>query len=383
MKLALVRAKYNPFGGAERFLNDAVAALAESDPPVSVTLFTREWPAQGAGGMAHRIVNPAYLTSAGRDRGFADAVRATLAAEHFDLVQSYERIAGANIYHAVDGVHAEWLAQRRRIQGAVQRAGVAINPHHRYVLQAERAMFAAPEFKAAICISTMVRDDILRHFSVDPAKLHVIYSGVDAQKFSPECKAEFRAGQRAALGIPQGAPLAVFVGSGFERKGLAMFLRALGDAGRRGSASGEHWYGLVVGKDKNLGRYQAMARSLGIQNRVVFTGGVADTRPFYAASDVFVLPTVYEPFGLVCLEALACGLPVVTSTSSGAAEIIATGKNGYVVDALDINAIREAMDAAIANPAMADAARASAVAFTPAAMSEQYRTLYRSLMDVT
>ena len=383
MKLALVRARYNPFGGAERFLNDAVAALATSEPPVSVTLFTREWPAQGAGSMAHRIVNPGYLTSTGRDRGFAEAVHTALAAEAFDLVQSYERIAGANIYHAVDGVHAEWLAQRRRIQGLTQQLGVAINPHHRYVLKAERAMFAAPEFKAAICISTMVRDNILHHFDIDPAKLHVIYSGVDAHKFSPTCRDQFRTEQRAALDIPQHAPVAVFVGSGFERKGLAMFLRALADAGRAGSGPGERWFGLVVGKDKHVGHYQALARSLGIEDRVIFTGGVADTRPFYGASDVFVLPTVYEPFGLVCLEALACGLPVVTSTSSGAAEIIETGKNGYVTDALDMSAISKAMVSAIANPKMASAARASAVAFTPAAMSEQYRSLYRSLTSNT
>ena len=380
MKLALVRARYNPFGGAERFLNDAVAALATSEPPVSVTLFTREWPAQGAANMGHRIVNPGFLTSTGRDRRFADAVCMVIAAESFDLVQSYERLACANIYHAVDGVHAEWLAQRRRIQSVTQRLGVAVNPHHRYVLKAERVMFSSPAFKAAICISTMVRDDILRHFDVDPEKLHVIYSGVDAQKFSPTGRDEFRAQQRAKLKIPQSAPVALFVGSGFERKGLATFLRSLADAGRAGAVPGESWYGLVVGKDKNVGRYQALARRLGIDHRVIFTGGVSDPRPFYGASDVFVLPTIYEPFGLVCLEALACGLPVITSTASGAAEIIQTGINGYVTDALDVHAIRAAMDSAIATPAMASAARASAVAFTPAAMSEQYRTLYRSLL---
>ncbi len=381
MKLALVRARYNPFGGAERFLNDAVAALATSEPPVSLTLFTREWPAQGGGGMAHRIVNPGYLTSTGRDRGFADAVRHALVSEPFDLVQSYERIAGANIYHAVDGVHAEWLAQRQRIQSAVGRLGVALNPHHRYVLDAERAMFMSPAFKAAICISTMVRDDILRHFDIDPARLHVIYSGVDAQKFSPACRDEFRAERRAALGIPQHAPVALFVGSGFERKGLALFLRSLVDTARSGAAPAERWYGLVVGNDKRIERYKALARSLGIADHVIFTGGVSDTRPFYGASDVFVLPTIYEPFGLVCLEALACGLPVITSSSSGAAEIIQAGKNGYVTDALDTGSIRAAMQSAIANPAMAIAARVSAQPFTSAAMSGQYRSLYRSLLD--
>jgi UDP-glucose:(heptosyl)LPS alpha-1,3-glucosyltransferase len=379
VKLALVRARYNPFGGAERFLNDAVASLAPSQPPVAITLFTREWPAQASSAMSHRIINPGYVSSTGRDRGFARAVGAALATESFDLVQSYERCNFANIYHAVDGVHAEWLARRRRIQGPLQRFGVAVNPHHRYVLAAERAMFASPAFMAAICISAMVRDDILRHFDVDPTRLPVIYSGVDAEKFSPAGRDAFRQQQRMTLKIPQQAPVALFVGSGFERKGLAGFLRALAEARGARAAVGEPWYGLVVGKDKHVEKYRALARRLGIAERVIFSGGVADARPFYAASDVFVLPTIYEPFGLVCLEALACGLPVVTSTSAGAAEIIDEGVNGYVTDALDTSAIARAMNAAIGNPAMPAAARERALAFSPTTMSAQYRALYRSL----
>jgi UDP-glucose:(heptosyl)LPS alpha-1,3-glucosyltransferase len=207
----------------------------------------------------------------------------------------------------------------------------------------------------------------------------VIYSGVDAEKFSPTGRDAFRQQQRMTLKIPQQAPVALFVGSGFERKGLAGFLRALAEGGGARAAAGEPWYGLVVGKDKHVEKYRALAHRLGIAERVIFSGGVADARPFYAASDVFVLPTIYEPFGLVCLEALACGLPVVTSTSAGAAEIIDEGVNGYVTDALDISAIARAMNAAIGNPAMPAAARERALAFSPTMMSAQYRALYRSL----
>ena len=86
MKLALIRAKYNPFGGAERFLNDAVAALASSGLELTPTLFTREWPTQPETTLAHRIINPRYATSSGRDRGFAQAVCKALSADSFDLV---------------------------------------------------------------------------------------------------------------------------------------------------------------------------------------------------------------------------------------------------------------------------------------------------------
>lgn len=377
MRLALIRAKYNPFGGAERFLNDAVAALAASDLNVVPTLFTRAWPAQASATLSHRIINPRYVTPSGRDRSFGQAVCNALSAEQFDLVQSYERIACCDIYHAVDGVHAEWLRQRRRILGGARAFGVAINPRHRYVLAAERAMFLSPRFKAAICISVMVKNDILRHFDIDPAKLYVIYSGVDTEKFSPNLRDEFREVTRKKLSIPTDAPVAVFVGSGFERKGLAGFLRAL--------ALNKNLYGIVAGKDKHSAHYQVLAQKLGLADRVHFTGGVADTRPYYVAGDVFVLPTLYEPFGLVCLEALACGLPVVTSTSAGAAELIENGVNGFVCDALDTGGIHRAIEHIVvpsANAAMRFAARSTALKFSPQAMSDQYVTLYRRLLAI-
>lgn len=371
MKIALVRASYNPFGGAERFLNDAVAAMAGRE--VQFTLLTRAWPDQGATKLPHRVLNPRHFTSLGRDRGFADAVVEHIGRTPYDLVQSYERIPGIDIYHGVDGVHAEWLAQRQRISGRIKSFGVAINPRHRFILKAERAMYASPQFQAAICISRMVKNDIIRHFDTDPARLHVIYSGVDSEKFSPAGRAPWRAPTRARLHIPANASAALFVGSGFERKGLESFLRALA------VPSAKKIFGIVVGKDKALARYRGLAGQLGLADRIVFTGGVSDTRPYYAAADVFVLPTLYEPFGLVCLEAMAAGLPVVTSTACGAAELITEGVEGLVTDALDVEAISGAIHRAIAKPAMGDAARKRAERFTPQAMAGEYAALYQRL----
>jgi UDP-glucose:(heptosyl)LPS alpha-1,3-glucosyltransferase len=373
--IALVRAKYNPFGGAERFLNDAVAAMAGSD--IRFTLFTREWPAQKDAGMQHRIVNPRYVTSLDRETGFAHAVQRALAAERFDLVQSYERLPHVDIYHAVDGVHAEWLRQRERIATGFKRWGTSINPRHRYVLRAERGMYTSPRFKAAICISAMVKNDILRHVDIDPAKLHVVYSGIDANRFAAQDRDAVRRELRAKFGIPASAPLAVYVGSGFERKGLSAFLQALATYHRN---SDDGPFALVVGKDKHQAKYAALANQLGISDRVTFTGGVADTRPYYAAGDVFVLPTLYEPFGLVYLEAMAAGLPVVASTGAGAAELVREGINGFVTDALDIPAIAAAMrNGATHTHAMRAAAVETAQKFTPKAMRAQYAAIYRSL----
>ncbi len=229
MKIALIRAKYNPFGGAERFVETAVSALAAQG--VSLTILTRNWPGNaGQAGAPEPVrINPRYLTSTGRDRGFALAVRQHLAATQYDLVQSHERIEGCDIFRAGDGVHAEWLIQRARVMDGLKRLGVRLSPHHRYLLQAERAMFNSPKLRAVICNSAMVKADIQRHFAIDEKKLRVILSGVDAQKFHPGLRDQFRQAIRQTLRIPKAAPVALFVGSGFERKGLAGFLLGLAD----------------------------------------------------------------------------------------------------------------------------------------------------------
>ena len=370
MKLALIRAKYNPFGGAERFLNSAADALvAQGARP---TIITRAWPQSADGSIAHQIVNPRYFTSAGRDRGFARAVCELLQTENFDLVQSYERIACCDVFHAVDGVHAEWLAQRRRVQTPLKKFGVSVNPHHRYVLDAEQRMYQSSNLKAVICISQMVKQDVIKHYGVAADKLHVIYGSIDTDTFHPRLRDEHRRSTRKLLGISPDAPVAIYVGSGFERKGVSGFLMA--------AAKVPDLHVIVVGKDKNAARYQAFAYSLGLMDRAHFTGALADVRPYYAASDVFVMPSLYEPFGLVFGEAMACALPVVASAQSGAADWIEHGVDSFVADALDTDAIAKSIQAALADPAMGTRARARVLPFTEAATHAQYAALYRQLL---
>ncbi|MCA3083730.1 MAG: glycosyltransferase family 4 protein [Rhodocyclaceae bacterium] len=387
LRIALIRAKYNPFGGAERFVQTAVSALA--DEGISMTVLTRAWPetsaaSGGAPAVDHVILNPRYFTSTGRDKGFAAAVQQHLSQTHYDLVQSHERIVGCDVFRAGDGVHATWLEQRRRVSGGLKQLGVRLNPHHRYLLATERAMFESPKLRAVICNSQMVKADISRHFDIDPAKLRVILSGVDTTVFHSGLRELHRAQTRKSLRIPKAAPVALFVGSGFERKGLIGFLMGLADQSGHARLTRESVRGVVVGHDKHLTRFQSFADQLGLSDRVSFVGGVNDVRPFYAAADIFVLPTLYDPLPNACLEAMACGLPVITSTGSGAAELITNGMEGFVVDALDTPAIADAIEASLAS-AMSDNqmgknAAAKVAPLTPRAMAANYVALYRELL---
>jgi UDP-glucose:(heptosyl)LPS alpha-1,3-glucosyltransferase len=369
-RVALVRSRFDAFGGAERFVQSAVAALSAQG--ASLTLVTRRWP-DGDGSAV--IVNPFYVGSLWRDRGFARAACEALAKRSFDLVQSHERIACCDVYRAGDGVHAAWLEQRARIQSPLARYLTSRSPHHRYLLQAERELFTAPRLKAVICNAEMVRREIRERFGTADDKLVLIRNAVDGARFHPGLREEFRDALRGQLKIPGEAAVFAYVGSGFERKGVGAFLHAL--AARR-----EPGWAIIAGKDKHAADYGRLAVQLGIAGRVRFTGALSDVRPFLAAADAFVLPTLYDPFPNAALEAMACGLPVVTSTTCGAAEIVREGENGFVRDALDLAGLAQCLDRLDPDTArrLGEAARATVAPLTPEAMGREYLALYERLL---
>jgi UDP-glucose:(heptosyl)LPS alpha-1,3-glucosyltransferase len=338
VKLALVRQKYTPFGGAERFVERALGALREQG--TDVTIIARSW--QGEPGPGFLQCNPFYIGRSWRDAGFAGAVQRIIASGRFDLVQSHERIPGCHVYRAGDGVHASWLELRSRARGVSPWLTSAFSPWHRYTLAAEAAMFRHPDLRAVICNSRMVKDDIAARFGTAADKLHVIYNGVDLEQFHPRLRAEHRAAVRTALGITEATPIVLFVGSGFERKGIPALLHAFATMQRSDALL------LVVGRDRQERSMRALASRLGIETRVRFLGGQKDVRPFYGAADCFALPTLYDPMPNAALEALACGLPTVTSTTCGAAELIRPEINGRVVAALDRAALADSLDALLA-----------------------------------
>lgn len=372
MKIALIRSRYNPFGGAERLVARAIEALVKDG--AQLTIVTRQWQTEGK--TEALICDPFYLGSLWRDWGFARCVCRVLKQQRFDMVQSHERIACCDVYRAGDGVHREWLAQRSRVLGPLERLRLALNPYHRYVLAAEKKLFTSPRLKAVICISRMVKEDIRRHYNVPEEKLYVIYNGIDTTAFHPSLADQYRLTTRQSLDIAADAPLFLFVGSGFQRKGLAALLHAM-------ATLPDAAHLLVVGKDKQSRVFVRLAAKLGLAKRVHFTGGQANVKPFYGAADALVFPTLYEPFGNVALEAMACGLPVVTSSNSGAAELIREADNGYACDPLDVPGLAQAMTALL-DPAQRRrvglAARATVEPLTLEAMSANWLALYRQLL---
>ncbi|MBF0294140.1 MAG: glycosyltransferase family 4 protein [Magnetococcales bacterium] len=373
VKLALIRQRYNPFGGAERFLERAMEALRAQG--VEITLIARQWET-GMTGITPVSCNPFHLGRWWRDAGFARAVERLLQGHTYHLTQTHERIPGCDIYRAGDGVHAEWLHQRGMGQTPFARRLALLNPYHRYVLNAERRLFEHPGLRAVICNSRMVREEILARFRIDPGKLHVIYNGVDTGRFHPDARAAHRERVRREWGISDGEVCFLFVGSGFARKGVAVLLHAMArlPAGCRL---------LVAGRDKEQARMTRLATQLGLRDRVAFAGGCKEVIPLYAAADAVVLPTLYDPFPNVALEAMAMGLPLVTSPKCGAVDLIEPGKNGLLAAALDPEDLARQL-ACLLDPVLRDAmgraARETIAPFTLEAMGGQLVALYQELL---
>jgi UDP-glucose:(heptosyl)LPS alpha-1,3-glucosyltransferase len=373
MRLGIVRQRYTPFGGAERFIERALDTLVAHD--VKIRLYTRKWPPAADPRIEPVICNPFYSGSLWRDASFARAVRVALARDRPDLVQSHERIVGCDIFRAGDGVHRVWIEERVRTGSALERARIAANPYHRYKLAAEAKMFAHPQLKAVICISRMVKDDVRRHFALPEDKLHVIYNAVDPREFGPAVR-DTRDAARADLDLSDGHTAFVLVGSDYARKGVATAIHAL--AKLPGSARL-----IVVGRDKSPSRYRRIARRAGVAERVIFVGPQRDVRRFLGAADAFVLPTLYDPLSNAALEALACGLPVVTSKRCGAGELVIEHDAGFTYDSIDVTGFADGMRALL-DPAerarRATNALAAVAALTPADMAQRLLGLYAKLL---
>ena len=370
--IALVRQRYNPFGGAERFIERALASLEQLG--AQVTLIAREWSETGARRVIR--VNPPYVGSLWRDAGFARAARKAWSRERFDLVQSHERIPGCDVYRAGDGVHRQWLDYRLQHASRLERSRVRANPFHRYVCKVERSLFEHPRLRAVICNSRMVLDDVTRHFRVEPAKLHVIYNGVDLEHFHPGQRSALRAQARNTFGCSDDDIVFAFVGSGFERKGLACAIDALE------LAADSRMRLVVAGRDRDAARFADRARAAGVADRVALLGGVEDVRPVYAAADCFILPTLYDPFPNAALEAFAMGVPVIVSRRCGAAELVRAGENGWICEAHDaagLAALLAQAAASVQAETMQAAARASAEGFGIDEMAKKLTGLYAAL----
>jgi len=376
MKVAVIRYKYVNYGGAEGFVDQYTQELAKAGHEVHI--FAHHWGADSHPQIKVHPVPAWTLTAWVRVLSFSWFALREIRKEKFDIVQSHERIFYQDIYRAGDGCHREWLEKRKKFISPAKRFFLMWNPFHQLILFMEKRLFEKGVCRKIVAISEMVKKDIQKHYRVPDDKIAVVYNGVSLDRFHPENKKRYRLSIREKLNIPEKSVLILFVGSGFERKGLKFLIQSLE------LLSSDNWRLVLMGKG-NWSHYLEFASSEN-QKKIFCQEPVDDLEKYYASADIFVLPSIYEPFGNANLEALASGLPIVTSRNSGAAEILEHGKNGMVVknpsDPKEIaENINQLFDPAV-RESMGQNARSLAENFTQESNLQEMIKLYREVLSV-
>ncbi len=346
MKIGLVRRGYSATGGAENYLLRLADAL-EAAGHEPVLFASPDWPRDRW--PAHREF---VVINMGGPSDFAARV-AQLADKHCDRLFSLERVRRCDCYRAGDGVHRAWLERRARVEPPWRVRLRAWNPKHRQILALEQSLYGEGGARTIIANSRLVRDEILQHYGGSPERIHVVHNGLPAAAFQPAPPGLRET--RAPPGAWRDDDYAIlFAGTGWERKGLAVALAAVA----RLPGAIRPWL-FVAGRGNPRTYLQRLPP--GAAGRVRFLGPVSDMAACYAAADVFVAPTLYDPFSNACLEALAAGLPVLTTPDNGFSEILTPGRDGEIIASTDPDAWTAAL-AAWADPARRRAARADCAA---------------------
>ncbi len=337
MKIAFVKQKYVPFGGGEGYVCRLMKGCAARGHEVH--LITASWPESDFD--FPLTVHTVPINRRSRRTklfSFSESVQKCAEAMDFDCMFSMERTESQQIWRAGEGVHRVWLEHRAEFEPRWKTWFNAHSSGHRaYLEMEERCVRSTPHIVAN---SSMVKGYIERVYPELTAEIHVIHNGCNLEFFTPENRAECRQKVAGRHELNVEHPLILFPGSDWVRKGLKqafLVLACVPDARL-----------IVAGRD-NPARWMRLARSIGVADRVIFASPTRDLRTYYRAADIALLPTWSDPFANVCLEAVACGTPLVTTEYNGGCEIVQQGENGFAAkNPADVEEMADGLKALLA-----------------------------------
>ena len=250
----------------------------------------------------------------------------------FDIIYSMCRTFPADVFRVTEQLHIEWL--RRNYSLLAQ-----FNPRHRGILNLERRCFIPENVRTVVTNSRLVMRQVIDHYEFPPERIRVVPNGVDRDKYYPVSSEREKNALRRALNWPEDKIILLFAAVDFKTKRLDLALTAL--AGLEESRRRQVLVAAVGGDEPSP--YREQAERMGIS--ITFPGRSTCMRQFYAAADLLYYPSPYEPFANVCLEAAACGLPVLTTALNGSSELVEHDRGGYVIDNIEADAqIRAALN---------------------------------------
>ena len=355
-RILFLKQELTPKGGLEKYAKRLVEAFSSRDCEVRVATATPG--ITSFGGAPTTPLQIGSFFGFQRLKKWDAATKAWVQKQPHDLVFTLDRIGSATHIRAGNGVHASYLQRRR--EGILRSLSFKMNPLHRTLLRLERESFLSPNLRKIIVNSHMVKEEIESHYGVSPSKIIVHHNGVEYEEMAEGFAKwqEIRCEVESELKLKSGIFTFLFAGHSYKRKGLEDLLRGLSllPEGRL----------LVVGKEKNLSRYHALVKNLRLTDRVHFLGQRSDMRRLYASADALAVPSLYDPFANVTLEAQAMGLFVVSSPFNGGKEILDETTGCTIENLFSPQSVAASLQTALALPkteARAASIRAKAAPF--------------------
>ncbi|CAN5625906.1 glycosyltransferase family 4 protein [soil metagenome] len=316
-------------GGCETYIGDLARRLARDGHRVHLVASIWDTTALPAATHYHRIEpvkGPRFL----RPWRFAAACEARLKSIQPDVSLGFDKTWGQDILYPQGGLHAAtaWHNRLKQTSTAARVAsdiGKFFDLANRSYHRLERKQYFESPRPRVVVNSEMVRGHFEQFYGVDPQSIRVLRSAIDPGRFASEDRFKLRDEQRRSWGVNADTSVGLFVAMNYRLKGLEPLIRALPLIAKRTD------YRLVVVGHPKFAPYAKLAERLGVSDRVTFLGPRRDPKSAYFAADFLVHPTFYDPCSLVALEALACGLPVITTKFNGAAELL-NETNGIVID---------------------------------------------------
>ncbi len=318
IRVAVVIPKYGLIGGAESFVFEITERLA-GHRDFKIHIFANKWLRGKAPITFHKvpiIPFPRWI----RPISFAYFSKRSMQTDFFDIVHSHERIFEMDFLTCHGIPHEIWIKKTKKR---------SLSLFDRSTAWIEKKGINHVKEPIILPVSNLVKDELLKLYNIPKSKLRVIYPGVSLERFSSVNREDFRYEIRQRHGLSLNDVVVLFVSMNFELKRLDLVLK-----GMAAVADGEKKHSnlklLVVGKGDEK-RFKRIAREMGISKRVIFVGVTREVEKYYMAADIFAMPSRFDTFGLVVLEAMAAGLPVIISNSVGARDLVKQGHNGFIL----------------------------------------------------
>lgn len=317
-------------GGCEHYISDLARRMARDGHYVH--LFACRWDASAlpSSTIYHQIAPPGGARFI-RPWRFARACLDSLKQNPVDVSLGFDKTWGQDILYPQGGLHSASRAHNllkhppgfRRMAARFARIFDTSSYSFRRL---EQQQYLSQPRPIVLAISDMVQRHFQQYLGYSPSNVRVLRAAIDPERFTADDRPARRERERQAWFVHPNECVGLFVGMNYRLKGLAPLLRALVHVSRATP------FKLAVVGAAKYSRYESLARSLGVSDRVRFLGFRADPRDAYFAADFLVHPTFYDPCSLVALEALACGLPVLTTQYNGAGELLSPPTDGLIVD---------------------------------------------------